>query len=278
MASKVTGRGAGRAAPLEIAPGVYYVAVGKGFMRANVYLVRSGPAWTLIDAGSPGCAEAILAAAQSIFGEGSPASAILLTHHHPDHTGAARELALRWRCPVWAHPDEVALLGGDLAMFHEYAHPLDRWVILPGLRLMGAKRAGAIMERSSLRDVAQAFDPGIAPPGLPEWEAVPSPGHSPGHVAFFRRTDRVLISGDALLTVDVSSPAGFLLSRQQLSGPPWYVTWDRQAARQAAISLAELGPLVLGAGHGNPMTGPETVAKTRAFAAELRHLQQLPVE
>ena len=37
------------ARPEEIAPGVYRLATGRGLAGANVYLVRSGPRWVLID-------------------------------------------------------------------------------------------------------------------------------------------------------------------------------------------------------------------------------------
>lgn len=255
---------------VEIAPEVHYLAVGKGLMRANVFLVRSGARWVLIDTGSPGCADAIQEAADGLFGRGAAATAILLTHDHPDHTGAARELARRWGCNVWAHPDEMPMITGDLAAFRKLGHPLDRWVILPVFRLMGERRAAEIMERASIEDVTRPFDPGAALPGLPDWEAVPSPGHTPGHVAFLRRTDRVLISGDALLTMKVGSPIGLLTQKQAVSGPPWFVTWDRRMARQSIARLAALDPLVLGGGHGVPMTGPETLQKVRDFAARLR--------
>ncbi len=35
--------------PQEIAPGVYCMEVGAGIMRSNVYFVRSGSSWALID-------------------------------------------------------------------------------------------------------------------------------------------------------------------------------------------------------------------------------------
>ena len=41
--------GAAGACPEEIAPGVYRVPTGRGLAGANVYLVRSGPGWVLID-------------------------------------------------------------------------------------------------------------------------------------------------------------------------------------------------------------------------------------
>lgn len=249
------------------APGVHYLTVGKGVMRANVYFVGSGTSWALIDAGSRDSGPAIRAAAESLFGAGSPPAAILLTHDHPDHSGAARELAKAWDVRVWVHPDELPMCLGDMTTYRRYAHPLDRWVILPMLRLLGTKRAAAITSEASLAGVVQAFDAGAAPPGLPDWEVVPTRGHTPGHAAFFRRSDRVLISGDALLTEDLSSPLGLILRKQRVAGPPWYVTWNRQAARVSVDAMAALEPLVLAPGHGVPMAGPDVPEKVRACAA-----------
>jgi glyoxylase-like metal-dependent hydrolase (beta-lactamase superfamily II) len=253
--------------PREAAPGVYWLAVGKGLLRANVYFVRSGASWVLIDAGAEGCAPEVQKAAESLFGQDSPPAALLLTHDHPDHAGSAAELARTWNCPVWVHPDELPIVRGDIATFREYAHPLDRWIILPILRLMSKKRIEAIVSRGSLKDVARALDPGAAPPGLPDWEAVPTPGHTPGHVAFFRRQDRVLMTGDALVTVNISSIRGLLVKKPGLSGPPWYVTWDRPLAKKAISTLAELEPLVVASGHGEPLSGPDLPEKVRALAA-----------
>ena len=254
------------AKPVEVAPGVYYMAVGKGVMRSNIYFVRSGPSWALIDAASAKCAPSIQKAAESLFGKDVAPASILLTHDHPDHAGSARELAQTWDRLVWAHPDEMPMVLGDIATFHKYANPLDRWIVLPLMRLMGSRRAEAIVARTSFKDVARPFDPGVEPPGLPGWEAIPTPGHTPGHVAFFRRSDRVLITGDAIVTVNLNSPWGLISKKQTVSGPPRYATWDWLKARQSVVSLATLEPRVVAAGHGAPMTGADTPRKLRALA------------
>jgi len=161
------------------------------------------------------------------------------------------------------------------------------------MRAMGRKRREAVLSRSSMGEIARAFDPGgqapgdpggqapgdpggQAPgdpggqvPGLPGWQCLPTPGHTPGHVACYRPADGVLISGDALVTLRVNSPVG-LLGRQGLSGPPWYTTWDRQAARDSVVAMARLEPTVLCPGHGTPVTGPQLAAEIRSFAAHDR--------
>lgn len=201
-----------------------------------------------------------------LFGPGSPPAAILLTHCHPDHDGSALRLARTWDCPVYMHPAELPIATGEFAAMVATAGPLDRWVILPLMRAMGRRRREAVLAQGSLHQVARTFEPGSGVPGLPGWECIPTPGHTPGHVSYFRPEDRVLIAGDALVTVKINSLTGLLLPRPGLSEPPWYTTWNRRAARQSIGRLARLKPAVLGGGHGTPMTGTETAAAVSAFA------------
>jgi glyoxylase-like metal-dependent hydrolase (beta-lactamase superfamily II) len=256
----------------EIAPGVHCKEVGKGISRSNVYFVRSGSSWVLIDTASANCDRLISKTAESLFGANTRPSSILLTHDHPDHAGSALELARMWGCPVYVHPDELPLAAiRDLSTVEKYANPLDRWIILPLLRLMPRRRVESMLSKASLKEVAQAFDPGAVVPGLPDWECIHTPGHTPGHVAFFRTSDRVLITGDALVTVDLNSFWGFLLwalqqNRQRVSGPPWYSTWNRRATKESVAALARLEPRVLAPGHGVPMTGKGIARELHAFA------------
>ncbi len=204
-----------------------------------------------------------------MFGAGTRPAAILLTHAHPDHAGSVRELARRWSSPVYVHPAELPIAAGDFEAMTEYAGPLDRWFVLPLLRAMGRRRRERMLARSSLEDVARPFDPGAALPGLPGWECIPTPGHTPGHVGFFRPSDRVLITGDAVVTVKVNSASGILLGRSGLSRPPRYTTWGWRHARESIAVLAELAPSVIAGGHGAPLTGPQAADALRAFAGGL---------
>jgi glyoxylase-like metal-dependent hydrolase (beta-lactamase superfamily II) len=73
---------------------------------------------------------------------------------------------------------------------------------------------------ADLTSVVQAFDPDAGVPGLPGWQAIHSPGHTPGHISLYRREDGVLITGDAVLTVDLNSLLGVLTGRPGVFGPP----------------------------------------------------------
>jgi glyoxylase-like metal-dependent hydrolase (beta-lactamase superfamily II) len=267
---RVTDAVAGR----EIAPGVWWLETGRGLTASNVYFVRSGSDWALIDAASPGCGAAIRTAAAALFGANARPVGILLTHAHPDHSGSALELARTWDCPVYVHPDELPFAAAtDLAALARYANPLDRWVIFPMLRALPPLRAGAMRANARVKVVVRASAPAAAVPGLPAWVAVPTPGHTPGHVAFFRTSDRVLIAGDAVLTVDLS--LGGILRRRLgrprpgVAGAPWYTIWDRRRATESVLALARLEPRVLASGHGPPMTGGNTA---RALCAVAGHL------
>jgi glyoxylase-like metal-dependent hydrolase (beta-lactamase superfamily II) len=255
--------------PWEIAPDVYCLGPW-GRTQTVVYFVRAGSSWVLIDAGWARDGPRIERAAEFLFGTDPRPAAILLTHCHPDHAGSARRLARAWDCPVYLHPDELPIATGDFAAMEAAAGPLDRWIVLPLMRAMGKRRREAMLARSSLGDVARAFDPGAGVPGLPGWKAIPTPGHTPGHVSYVRPGDRVAITGDALVTLMVNSWSGLLLQRSGLSGPPWYTTWNQRAATESIGTLARLEPGVLAGGHGRPMTGPGTAARVRACAGIAR--------
>ena len=206
----------------------------------------------------------------------------MLTHIHPDHSGSALELARLWDLPVYVYPDELVLAPGGY--LPEYGNPLDRWLVAPLLALMPRRKVEASLARSSLVGTARGFDPATGVPGLPDWQAVPTPGHTPGHVAFFRNKDRVLITGDAVLTIDLNSLPGLLTVKHRAAGPPYISTWNWPAAKQSVATLASLSPNVLACGHGRPMTGPQAAADLASLSGGLsqqpsqgRSLQRSPL-
>ncbi len=95
-------------APLDdIARGVR----GLRILFVNVFAVstpRGG--WTLIDTGLYLSAGKIKHWAEEHFGKGTKPEAIILTHGHFDHVGAAKDLLKEWNVPVYAHPAEFPYL------------------------------------------------------------------------------------------------------------------------------------------------------------------------
>ncbi|MCZ2860615.1 MBL fold metallo-hydrolase [Blastococcus sp. VKM Ac-2987] len=256
-----------RTAPVLVAPDVHRLTLGPGPLASNVYLVGTRSSWALVDAGWPGSAGAIRGAAEQLFGAGTRPEAVLLTHLHPDHSGAAGELARSWGVPVLVHPAEQPMAAGVYRP--EFAMPLDRWVVVPFMRLLPAAVRRRAEDAGNITDVVRSLDPAADPPGLPGWDVVATPGHTPGHVAFRRRSDGLVITGDALLTVDLNSPRGWLGGRPRLGGPWWFTTWDRAAARRSIEAVAALRPSVLATGHG-PVRGLDTDEPLRELAARTR--------
>jgi glyoxylase-like metal-dependent hydrolase (beta-lactamase superfamily II) len=120
------------------------------------------------------------------------------------------------------------------------------------------------MTSSKLKDIVRALPrPEEGVPGLPDWEYVHIPGHSPGQVVFFRRHDRVLIAGDGVLTAPLW---GSLAAVQRLSRPPRFVSWNWEMTKAAFTTISELKPRVLACGHGVPMTGDQVAGRLRRFA------------
>ncbi len=258
-----------------IAPGVYLLGPW-GRTQTCAYLVRGESGWALVDAGWAGDGPRIRAAVSSLLGPGVHPAAILLTHAHPDHAGAARELAAAWGCPVYLHEAELPLATGDFEAMARYAGPLDRWVILPIMRAIGRRRREAIVARSSLAGLARPLEPDGVTPGLDEWRWIHTPGHTPGHVAYMRAADRVVIGGDAILTLRVNTLSRIVRQEPGLSGPPSYTTWDREAATASIVAIADLEPAVLACGHGLPLTGPGTATAVHAFAGRTHREARAP--
>ncbi len=220
-----------------------------------------------MDAGWRTDAARIEAAARALLGPAATPSAILLTHVHPDHSGSAGALAAAWGCPILIHPAEAPFAQGDFPAMQRDVGPLDRWVILPAMRAIGERRRAAILARDSLAGLTRELATDGTLPGMDGWTWLPTPGHTLGHVSFVRTTDRVVLTGDALVTLKVNTAAGILAGRNGLSGPPWYTTWDRRAAGDSIRAIAALEPAVVGPGHGRPIAGRDVAAALRAFAA-----------
>lgn len=223
---------------------------------ANVHFVAAGEGWVLIDAGWPCSATPIAAAARTLFGNASP-QAILLTHAHPDHDGAAARLASHWGVPVYLHPDDMPLITKPITDKPELMDPVGKPLLAVARRL--PRRA------PRPHPLAAALRPmPTDPPGLAGWQVVPTPGHSAGHVSFFRPADGVLIAGDAVLTAGFGGLAPW---RHRLSLPPWATSLDWAETKRSVKRLAELSPRLLAPGHGRPMA--DAAARLARFAAGL---------
>ncbi|WP_088006181.1 MBL fold metallo-hydrolase [Indiicoccus explosivorum] len=243
---------------IEITPDVY------GFTNqiVNVYMIGN-PAkskdWVLVDTGMPLRADAILAEADERFGEGHRLRAILLTHAHFDHIGGLVDILEKYPVPVYAHPDELPYITGEKD--YPAADPTVQ---------------GGALAKMSIEfpvegiDVSQHANPLPADgsiPGLPGWKWYHTPGHSDGHVSYFREQDRFLIVGDAFLTVKQDSLLAVTFQKKKICGPPVYLTTDWTAAKNSVQKLTALQPSIAAPGHGKPVIGSELAEGLTKLAA-----------
>ena len=220
--------------------------------------------WVLIDTGMYGSAGRILRAAEDRFGVNTRPAAIILTHGHFDHIGAVRELAGHWDVPVYAHALELPYLTGRSS----YSPP-DPTVGGGAMAAMAwLYPRGPIDLGGRVRSLP---DDGTVPE-MPGWQWVHTPGHTPGHVSLYRDSDRCLIAGDAVITVQQESALAVAAQRPEIHGPPMYFTPDWAKARRSVEILAELEPEILATGHGVPLHGPEVRRGLHELARNFDHL------
>ena len=230
---------------IEVAPDI---AAHRIVMVNVAYIGQPGSDdWVLVDAGLHFSAHAILRAAAERFGPESRPRAIVLTHAHFDHVGALKTLAKTWDVPVYAHalelpyitgrsaypPPDPTVGGGMMAQLSPL-YPRGPWNL--GRRVQPLPADGTV-------------------PHMPGWRWIATPGHSPGHVSFFRESDRALIAGDAFVTTKQESAYAVMTQRPEIHGPPMYYTIDWGSARASVRRLAELRPQIAVTGHGIPLTG-----------------------
>ncbi|MFF5994948.1 MBL fold metallo-hydrolase [Lysinibacillus sp. KU-BSD001] len=220
--------------------------------------------WTLIDAGMPKSANAIIQEAENRFGPNTKPDAILLTHGHFDHIGAIIELINHWNVPVYAHKNEIPYLTGQM----NYANP-DPTV---GGGLVARMSPIFPNDAISLGNYVQPLPEDGSVPNLKDWKWLHTPGHSPGHVSFFRESDQSLIVGDAFVTVKQESLYRVLMQEKELSGPPKYLTTDWDKAWESVKKLEALKPAVAITGHGIPMSGEELAQSLTRLATNFDQL------
>ncbi len=208
----------------------------------NCYLVREADGFTLIDAGLPGSARAILAAAAKF---GVPIARIALTHAHLDHVGSLDKL--REALPsaeILISTRDARFLAGDRSLDPDETPK----------KLKGSWKTCKTRPTQLLR----------AGDRVGSLEVVPAPGHTPGQVAFLDTRDRSLIAGDAFQTQGGVAVAGVV---RPLFPFPAMGTWSRALALESAQNLLALKPSRLVIGHGRVLESPgDAMARAIAIA------------
>jgi glyoxylase-like metal-dependent hydrolase (beta-lactamase superfamily II) len=179
----------------EVAPDVF---LAKG-TDVNWVLLREGSELTLVDTGYPGDLDRVTASIAEIGSRPEDVRAVLLTHAHVDHMGAANHFAQRYGAPVYTDETEAKHARRE---FLEQASRLDvaKNLWRPGV----APWLSRVMRVGVTQDVriptAQAFPAtgALDLPGRPV--PVPTRGHTSGHTAYHVPAAGAVATGDELVT------------------------------------------------------------------------------
>lgn len=220
--------------------------------------------FVLIDAGMPKSADEIISVVEERYGSKSRPKAIILTHGHFDHVGGIIELIERWGVPVYAHTLEIPFLSGK----QNYPEPdptVNNGLVAKMSRIFPN-------EAINLGGNLKVLPSDGSVPFMAGFRWIHTPGHSPGHISLFREKDKVLIAGDAFVTVKQESLYKVITQTKEISGPPQYFTTDWLAARASIEKLAILKPSVAITGHGLPMKGEELTSNLKKLVDDFEQI------
>lgn len=202
----------------ELASGVRLLE-GRPRNAINVYLVGD----VLIDSGIERDAARILSQVR-----GHAVSAHAITHAHGDHFGSSHEVCEALGVPMWAgEADADAVESGTIVTARSRLEPL--------LKRLPPPAAHPVARRLVEGDEVAGF------------EVLATPGHSAGHISYWRESDRTLVLGDVLFGMKLLPP------RRGLREPPTPFTPDPARNRNSARRVAALEPALVCFGHGPPL-------------------------
>jgi hydroxyacylglutathione hydrolase len=224
----------------EIAPDVFLL---RGFPPAafNVYAIRSGQEWVLVDTSTRHARRRIM---RQLPGK---LEAIFITHAHRDHAGSMHAVAEATGAPVWAGERDADALEGkapEPAPEQYRDHPVNR------------------IFRGWWRDrhpVARRLREGEQVAGF---EVIDFAGHTPGMIGLWRESDRTVLCADTMRSVHPFTGI------PGLGEMPKLFTSDIVESHRSIRKLAALNANVVCFGHGPPLR-KNTDEKIDAFAASL---------
>jgi len=152
-----------------------------------------------------------------------------LTHAHPDHQGCSDIICQEFKVPLYCHEKEVSRTESGFATKD---YPSNTNVIARFQQKYWAGSGHNVSKTLKNEDSVGNF------------RVIETPGHSSGHISFFREKDGVLIMGD------VATNMNLLTTIKGLHLPPNLFTSDKLENINSLIKLSELNPKIICFGHG----------------------------
>jgi glyoxylase-like metal-dependent hydrolase (beta-lactamase superfamily II) len=197
------------------------------FGAINAYLVREDDGFTLVDTTLGGGADDLITAATEAGGE---IKRIALTHAHLDHAGSLDTLKERLGSNIEVSMGELdaRILAGEKIIKGKLPGSWPRVKTVPDTRLTGGETIGSL-------------------------EVVPTPGHTPGHVAFRDTRDGTVIAGDVFTSFGGVAVSNHFYFRFPFAA---MATWDKAKDLESARAIRALNPSLLVVGHGPATRSP----------------------
>lgn len=186
----------------------------------NCYLIED----VLIDAGIRSSAYTILKALKD-----KSITKHALTHAHADHQGSSKVICETLNIPLLCSESEKEFAESG-NVFTEYPNP--NHIFSKFQKNFWAGKGHSVSETLKEGDQIGGFI------------VIETPGHSRGHISFFREKDGVLIVGDVMTNMNL------LTTKVGLYEPPHLFTADKETNRKSIQKLALLKPKILCFGHG----------------------------
>jgi glyoxylase-like metal-dependent hydrolase (beta-lactamase superfamily II) len=229
----------------EVVPGVYQLSRwwDQADLGSNVYLVEASDELTLVDAGYKGKESLIINRVRSLGYSPSRISAIVITHHHPDHTGGLAGLVEITKARVIAHAADAPYVDGRLPQPGPSRPDWLRRASHPFNHLLATRPVNVDIEVGDGDELPLAGGMRI----------LHTPGHTPGSICVFLRRGGVVFTGD------------LLAQRFGLKWPSIPFTADVAQLKHSLTKLAGHEFESACFGHGSPIT-VKAGARVRRFA------------
>lgn len=169
----------------QIIPGVYTFT---GLMAGRVYAIQDADGLTLIDTGIASAGAKILKQLAAAGHQPSDVKRILLTHAHPDHVGSLPYLKEKTGAQIITSTQEAEVVEGKIAI----PRP-DRFPRPPETRLTPTPVDRILSDGETLSEVMGGL------------QALSTPGHAPGHLAFWHPDKKLLFCGDTIFRIPTSN-------------------------------------------------------------------------
>ncbi len=229
----------------QIAPRLHTFS---GLMVGRVYLIEDD-GLTLIDTSIAPSGAKILSQIQAMGRKPSDVKRILITHAHPDHVGSLPELKAATGAQVWASAIERPVIEGKIPI------PRPEKDKTTGIASVGVRPPSTTL--TSIAVDREIGDGEILNEVMGGLQVIATPGHAPGHLAFWQPVQRILFCGDVIMR--------FAWGMQR---PFSFLTVEMAENDRSMRRIAELDAAVICFGHGNPIT-QNTAETIRAFARKL---------